>query len=1185
MLKQQLQSCGNLVLALILERANFQQIGFPSLYYRLLYFSSCSIVPIIIDLIIGFIRLSSFRMTEVMISTTIPSGGGGEASPHGSEPNDTNISNSVVEGPGLNEAKGSNVDDDVIANNNDVTPHSNTKPSVMESEPTPPSEPSLPDKGVKETANISPCAGDTIENGNSAIVVDNKTTEMDQGAAGTENTEAAGLHCNGYKRPLEEIIDLVANEEDNGTVGVKRIRTSSISKEQDEDVKSLGPESSAERKQPMAEEIIVCNGAASREERQMSVGHDNLPGKVGLPNEIASEDIFLDQEELNLGPHDKDKDILEDYERDLLEEEPKDLQAAPLSEKSEPMADEMGEKVLEERKERENILPTKLEHPLDAVEENSLNGENKDESESLDNGLLEFPKQRKIEINTELIEKPSVTATLPECEGPPAETPEMASSPETVENLVKQVQMQLHEIFETPDLPVKASEKVREFNVAPTVDPPTSEINEILAEATCDDKSIDQNPATVTEESAVISDGMTIDPQQNELDAVNSAVPVPQLIAPVEKSASECEELDKSGEPDQSSKLNDTLNSTEGALQIDLSVESSSDENCYIGEKKLQSANSVEEHSTTTTKCEPTLCKPVAVIDKPVTVFDKEASSETRDHSIPIPSAAEELPAQVVKSTTSNGSSGAEKCAESRMEEIPIEMETICLSSPNNHRVDADKSDQPGGISQDEEMKGVTEGPVGSIETPLNEPSVQNTHAAGTENTVEPQNVDAQDESLKESSSIPEPGVEPQQTHTNISEPFTLNLDEMNDVEMLESDDIQLLCDEPVNVVKNDLTKLAAAKSPALDDSARKLNREMIAAALFDFRTSFKDVTRENLEEMVLEKMIEAVLFKSQAAKNAQQIATNFQKMNSMKDKLEEMRKQCRTLEFMYTSAVEQVRTHEKKGCKIQPRPVCRTVGIQSQSIHFVKCRTCGTKTTTGTFKSGEFGKRPNPLTVPTAAEAFGICDPPPAKKPANKANSSTALIMPTRLNSLLLKSASTTATNASKPGPLGISVQHTAAPQPSKKAPTQQTQPPPLVSRSASLPGQSKVVPHQVVLLGANPTQTPNSLQVTMVAPQAPKPSTAVPRGAEVVDLTEDDDPQPPSKPVDPIAVPTTVIATIQHAQSPLQYNGYPVQRSVSLGANVPPPLALAQKKPPMTANAPALPNKGLTVTKGGGG
>lgn len=119
--------------------------------------------------------------------------------------------------------------------------------------------------------------------------------------------------------------------------------------------------------------------------------------------------------------------------------------------------------------------------------------------------------------------------------------------------------------------------------------------------------------------------------------------------------------------------------------------------------------------------------------------------------------------------------------------------------------------------------------------------------------------------------------------------------------------------------------------------------------ALSKLKSSFKDFAREDLEALIMEKMVEAILFKSKAAENAKKLKVQEQQIAKMREKLEECERQFKTVGLLFKNASNEVRQHEKRGCKIIPKPILRTVGIQSQTVHQLKCRTCGTKTTTAT--------------------------------------------------------------------------------------------------------------------------------------------------------------------------------------------------------------------------------------------
>lgn len=164
---------------------------------------------------------------------------------------------------------------------------------------------------------------------------------------------------------------------------------------------------------------------------------------------------------------------------------------------------------------------------------------------------------------------------------------------------------------------------------------------------------------------------------------------------------------------------------------------------------------------------------------------------------------------------------------------------------------------------------------------------------------------------------------------------------------------------EQAHVSKNDknIHSTSNAPSPAISlqpDSVSTLaaavakkSSSVTLQALTKLKSSFKTFTREDLEALIMEKMVEAILFKSKAADNAQKIVLQEQQMAKMREKLEECKRQFKTVEMLFNNASEEVRQHEKKGCKVLPKPILRTVGIQSQTVHQLRCKTCGSKTIT----------------------------------------------------------------------------------------------------------------------------------------------------------------------------------------------------------------------------------------------
>lgn len=114
--------------------------------------------------------------------------------------------------------------------------------------------------------------------------------------------------------------------------------------------------------------------------------------------------------------------------------------------------------------------------------------------------------------------------------------------------------------------------------------------------------------------------------------------------------------------------------------------------------------------------------------------------------------------------------------------------------------------------------------------------------------------------------------------------------------------------------------------------------------ALSNIKSSLKGFKREDLEALIMEKMVETLLFKSSAAENAQKIRAQDEQISKLRQKLAECKRQFESVQLIFKSTTEEVRSHEANGCKVTPRPVLRTVGIQSQSIHNFFCKKCGTK-------------------------------------------------------------------------------------------------------------------------------------------------------------------------------------------------------------------------------------------------
>lgn len=259
---------------------------------------------------------------------------------------------------------------------------------------------------------------------------------------------------------------------------------------------------------------------------------------------------------------------------------------------------------------------------------------------------------------------------------------------------------------------------------------------------------------------------------------------------------------------------------------------------------------------------------------------------------------------------------------------------------------------------------------------------------------------------------------------------------------------------------------------------------------LSKFKTSFKDITREDLEALIMEKMLEAMIFKSRAADNAKKIVVQDQQIGRLKDKLEEVKRQYKVVEAMHSNVTDQMKVHEKTGCKVTAKPVMRTVGIQSQSVHYLRCKNCGVKATT----------------TMSAADA--------AVKKINGVNEGVTI---TRIPAVSPKSTSpTTSGNSTAPTTRRIS----------QTGKTNST------SSAVLLP--SKAVAKPVKVVPAMPS-----------ASEAPPASVAKQpdRNDSFVDLTEDDDP-----PVIPAQKQLRAVTAV--ASKPAGS----VQRNTSVGASVPP-------------------------------
>lgn len=225
----------------------------------------------------------------------------------------------------------------------------------------------------------------------------------------------------------------------------------------------------------------------------------------------------------------------------------------------------------------------------------------------------------------------------------------------------------------------------------------------------------------------------------------------------------------------------------------------------------------------------------------------------------------------------------------------------------------------------------------------------------------------------------------------------------VTDMEYSNSSDIEMLADDAAPIEKSIDPLAVTSEIPASDNQRATTTAIMDSTTtpinfetLSELKRTFRDISREGLEALIMEKIIEAIVQKSRAASNAKRIVIQEQQMAKMKEKLVDMQRQFVTIELMYKSVSDQVKNHEKNGCKVTPKPVSRTVCIQTQGVLQMKCKSCGSKSAStasvnGTHRTPSNAQKPSvenssPVTVtllPPPKEVSKTTNRPVNGKPA----------------------------------------------------------------------------------------------------------------------------------------------------------------------------------------------------------
>lgn len=98
------------------------------------------------------------------------------------------------------------------------------------------------------------------------------------------------------------------------------------------------------------------------------------------------------------------------------------------------------------------------------------------------------------------------------------------------------------------------------------------------------------------------------------------------------------------------------------------------------------------------------------------------------------------------------------------------------------------------------------------------------------------------------------------------------------------------------------------------------------------FRSGFSEMTRTDLEELVLSKIVEAILHKSEYSDLKHQVESQEQVIVSFRSKIQDLMKQYRDLEMVYTRLKKDL--ENKNASAVTPIKITRAVGLQ---VHLQK--------------------------------------------------------------------------------------------------------------------------------------------------------------------------------------------------------------------------------------------------------